>query len=117
MELVFIYNAKSDKINKALDFAHKIVSPKTYACDLCNLTHGKFGEYERWKLFRKTHPYEMAFYYKDDYPKAFEPSSYPCVLLITKEKWKVLLSKEDFKGIKDTGELIDLLKRELYRVK
>ena len=36
-EYLFVYNAKSDKLHKYLDFAHKIISPKTYACDLCSL--------------------------------------------------------------------------------
>jgi len=42
--IVFIYNAHSDIWNKYIDFAHKIISPSTYACDLCSLTHGNYSE-------------------------------------------------------------------------
>ena len=33
-ELIFVYNAKSGMVNELLDFAHKIVSPSTYNCNL-----------------------------------------------------------------------------------
>lgn len=41
-KLIFIYKAKSDKLSKMIDFAHKIISPSTYACDLCSLTYWDF---------------------------------------------------------------------------
>lgn len=34
-----------------LDSAHKIISPATYDCKLCELTHGVFKENELWSRF------------------------------------------------------------------
>ncbi len=44
MDLIFVYNADSGKLNVLFDVGHKIVSPGTYKCDLCTLTHGTFTE-------------------------------------------------------------------------
>ena len=35
--LVFVYNADSGVFNALADAAHKIFSPRTYACNLCAL--------------------------------------------------------------------------------
>jgi len=51
--LIFVYNAASDIWSKSLDAAHKIISPSTYACNLCSLTHGNFSEKQVWVLFDK----------------------------------------------------------------
>jgi hypothetical protein len=41
-ELIFIYNAKSGLVNEMIDFAHKIVSPRTYDCNLFAMSYGTF---------------------------------------------------------------------------
>ena len=41
-ELIFIDNAKSGLVNEMIDFAHKIVSPETYDCNLCAISYGTF---------------------------------------------------------------------------
>ena len=42
--LVVVYNAKSGGLNAVLDYVHKMVSPKTYNCNLCKLTYDNFGQ-------------------------------------------------------------------------
>ena len=44
MEIQFIYNAKSGLANSIFDLAHKLISPDTYECNLCKITHGAFTE-------------------------------------------------------------------------
>ena len=41
-KLIFIYNAKSGLVNEMIDFAHKIVSPETYECNLCAISYNTF---------------------------------------------------------------------------
>ena len=41
-ELIIIYNVKSGFVNEMIDFAHKIVSPKTYECNLCAISYNTF---------------------------------------------------------------------------
>ncbi|WP_241234677.1 hypothetical protein [Nonlabens ponticola] len=53
-KLIFVYNANSGRINSWLDSAHKIISPSTYQCKLCELTHGAFTEHDEWSRFRES---------------------------------------------------------------
>jgi len=109
-KLFFVYNASSDTLSKYIDFAHKIVSPKTYACDLCSITHGNFGEREVWEDFRENNPVEMVFLYKDqflkqyaskwlpkfDFPFAFiENDNGSIDVVISAKQFETLSSQED----------------------
>ena len=83
--LLFVYNAKSDIINSTFDFAHKIISPKTYGCNLCKLTHGNFGEKKSWKEFKEQNKNKLEFYHKDEFEDmvavaAFENGRYFALL-------------------------------------
>lgn len=49
--LVFVYNADSGVFNALADAAHKILSPRTYQCNLCALTHTAVGMRREWKQF------------------------------------------------------------------
>ncbi len=49
--LVFVYNADSGVFNTLSDAAHKIFSPRTYACNLCALTYGAVQMRGEWKEF------------------------------------------------------------------
>lgn len=53
-KLIFVYNANSGTINSLLDSAHKIISPQTYDCKLCDLTYGVFKENDEWLRFRES---------------------------------------------------------------
>ncbi len=41
--LLFVYNADSGLVAGLFDSAHKLLSPSTYQCQLCTLTHGVTG--------------------------------------------------------------------------
>ena len=64
-ELIFIYNAKSGFINELVDFAHKIISPNTYDCNLCKLTYDNFGQIKKWNDFLTSSNISVDYYYKD----------------------------------------------------
>src|SRR3970040_775296 len=49
--LIFVYNADSGFVNTLLDIGHKIVSPQTYSCNLCAITHSTFSMRDEWKNF------------------------------------------------------------------
>ena len=50
-KLIFVYNADSGFLNTLGDFAHKIVRPSTYPCNLCAVTFGNLGMKMEWKKF------------------------------------------------------------------
>lgn len=66
-QLLFVYNADSGLFNTVTDIAHKILSPSTYACNLCALTHGHFKVREEWVGFLKTLNADCEFLHRDEF--------------------------------------------------
>jgi hypothetical protein len=114
--LIFVYNAKSDLLNSAFDFAHKILHPSSYSCSLCKLTHGNLREKTEWKEFKKSHSIEFVFYHIDEFEEVY-PSyfSYPVVFEQQGEELMELVSTEVLNKIESTQELINLLNKELTK--
>ena len=67
MKLIFVYNADSGLFNTVTDIAHKMLSPKTYSCNLCALTHGHFKIKEEWVQFLKEVDAELEFLHRDEF--------------------------------------------------
>lgn len=66
-KLIFVYNAKGGQLNGLMDSVHKLVSPSTYSCELCAITHGFFGAKEEWKSFLKELQIPVEFYHKNEW--------------------------------------------------
>ncbi|MEN8787281.1 MAG: GTPase [Flavobacteriales bacterium] len=113
--IIFVYNANSDIVNSAIDFAHKIIQPSSYKCNLCKLTHGNFKEKNSWKTFRKNKKATLLFYHIDEfeviYPKA---KSYPIVFKNSNNGLLELISTEVLNKITKTEELIYLVENNIY---
>ena len=114
MNLLFIYNANSGKLNAYLDSLHKIFSPKTYPCSLCDLTYGVFKENKSWKSFRESATLKMQFLHIDEFEKAYrskwlQPYTYPVVLLENGENLEIFISKEELDQLKSVEELIGMI--------
>ena len=106
--LVFVYNAKNDFVSKTLDFAHKIISPNTYQCDLCSLTYGKFGIKKEWENYLKSIKYPHQFMYVNEFKKSFPQveQSLPAIFWQQNKELKVIFSTNDFTQIQSVNQLI-----------
>lgn len=95
--LYFIYNAKAGKLNTYLDMMHKIVSPKTYPCHLCDITHGVFKIRPVWDAFVKEYAEELVFLHSDEWEahKAYRDEQLPAVFEVKGKKAALALSAED----------------------
>lgn len=123
--VIFVYNANSGAINAALDSAHKILSPKTYNCALCNLTHGIFNEKEEWLRFResvdKLSNLSFEFLHKDEFEKNYKSKwlpkySYPIILTTNQgQEIEVLASSLELSECKVTKDLISLIELRLKK--
>jgi hypothetical protein len=113
--LVFVYNAKNDFVSKTLDFAHKIISPNTYQCDLCSLTYGNFGIKKEWEVFLNTIRMDTKFMYSNQYEKLFpnQNQTYPAIFLVQNNQWKSLVSPKDFKDLQSLQQLIQHIESKL----
>jgi len=114
-KLLFVYNANSGIVNSWLDIAHKVVSPATYECDLCSLTHGSFSEKRIWKKFRDTNLIDMEFYHKDEFLKRFKSKwlpkyTFPIILISDEEGLHSFMHAQDFKEIDSVNMLIEKIR-------
>jgi hypothetical protein len=69
--LLFVYNADGGLFNLLADMAHKALSPQTYACRLCALTHGAFGMRDDWKRFLQGVESPKVFLHRDEFRRAY----------------------------------------------
>lgn len=111
MKIFFIYNAKSGKVNSLLDMAHKLISPKTYQCKLCTITHDAFSENAQWRNFREKTKLPLEFLHSDEFEKTYKniDAKYPVVLLEKDQKLTIWISKSDIEKIENSEELIHLI--------
>ena len=113
-ELIFIYNAKSGIVNEFLDFAHKIVSPSTYNCNLCALSYGNFSMKKKWSDYISSLPVKSTFTYKDkvsDY--GYDNIKLPSIIFQDKSKLEVIISSEEINKLKKIDQLINILSDRL----
>lgn len=114
-KLIFVYNADSGLRNMIMDSAHKIFSPDTYECSLCDITYGAFTENSIWKNFRKETDLQMEFLHKDEFEKAYASKfgykfTFPIVLAETNGGLEVIVKTEELNGIENAEGLIELIK-------
>ena len=74
--LVFVYNADSGKINGLLDYLHKTISPSTYQCQLCALTHSH-KMHDEWREFIRNLAIPVVFLHRDELAKQYGVTNIP----------------------------------------
>ena len=113
-ELIFVYNAGSDVFSVVTDFAHKIVSPATYNCQLCALTHGHFSVKKDWKDFIQNLTIPSTFLHKDVFQKQYGTTySLPAIFIKSKEVLNVFVSREEIMHCKSLPALQQIISQKL----
>ncbi|PCJ97376.1 MAG: GTPase [Flavobacteriaceae bacterium] len=123
-KLIFIYNANSGIHNAILDSAHKVISPDTYACNLCDVTYGTIIEDSIWRSYRKKNKkllkaqnskaIEMEFLHKNQFIKKYDYKegdtyNYPIVLAVKNGYMEVFIHTEILEVVETSEELIELI--------
>ena len=112
--LIFIYNAKSGLVNEFLDFAHKIVSPSTYNCNLCAISYGNFTMKRKWSDYISSLPVRSTFTYKDKVSEyGYNNIELPSIIFRNGSRSKVILSSEEINKLKKIDQLINILSDRL----
>lgn len=83
--LVFVYNADGGLFNILADIGHKIFSPHTYRCDLCQLTHGYFGQRKAWQSFVDNLPITSEYLHRDQFRRQFPHLKSPLPAIYLRE--------------------------------
>lgn len=115
--ILFVYNAKTGFWNKTFDTAHKIVSPSTYSCSLCGLTHGNFSEKEDWKKFKNDFSWDFTFLYKNQFEELYAEEGvkyeFPVILKKENDSFIKLIGADQIDQLNSLKELIVLIKQYL----
>ena len=116
-KLIFVYNAGSGKAHGFLDSLHKVLSPSTYPCRLCELTYGLFGQKQEWKEFLKRLNRPVEFLHKNEIPEK-GPSllpqriELPCVLIENGKRREILISADEFRGMEELADLMNDIEKK-----
>jgi hypothetical protein len=133
--LVFVYNASSGTISSLIDSARKIISPDTYDCQLCKLTHDAFKENVLWSRFcesvtNNNPSIKLEFLHKNEFDKQYWSKwlpkyTFPIILGITEEEqdyndgfgtnsgMEIVLNTDDINQLLLTEELITAIQQKL----
>jgi hypothetical protein len=111
--LIFIYNADGGIAQGVMDSVHKTLSPSTYACSLCAVTHGVFRMDPKWRAWLKALPIPTEFEHKDDTPHRDVPL--PAILAERSGQVATLIGARELADVATVDALIALLEARLGR--
>lgn len=109
--LVFVYNARAGLFNALADAAHKIISPRTYNCNLCALTHSAVGMRKEWKHFLDGLDVALEFLHSDELEERYGVAGVPLPAVFKREgnDLEVLAGADSINACKMMGDLKRLL--------
>ena len=109
-KLVFVYNADSGMFNTLKDVTHKIVSPETYECNLCSITHGNFSMHSEWKSFINEIDYPVLFLHRNEAREQYGVTDQlPAVYMETTDELELRLDARAINLCKSIEELKEKL--------
>lgn len=105
--LIFIYNANSGILNLVKDGLHKVLSPSTYPCRLCDLTWGIAGQRRSWKAFIDELPLRAEFLHRDEFERRYPgvPLNPPCAYRIADEGPVEVIGRDSMQRFESLEEL------------
>jgi len=113
-QLIFVYNADGGIFGTLTDFAHKILSPSTYSCNLCALTHGDFTMKQEWKSFIESLPVETIFFHRDEFQKRYKMQvALPAAFLYKNKAISEIISKHEIESCKSLAALKTLVRQKI----
>jgi hypothetical protein len=113
MTLIFVYNADSGFYNVLMDSAHKLLSPDTYTCSLCALTHGTWSMKKKWADFLKSLPADVRFFHRDELDSTFPKVDLPAILVRHDRGIHVMADASQIRKCLSLEDLIELIRTRM----
>lgn len=114
-QLLFVYNADSGLFNSMADAAHKIFSPSTYQCNLCQVTYGWFTERTEWRAFIESLDARCQFLHRDElhqqHPE-LQSTALPAIFRMADGHPKTCVDAEALNGCEDLDALMRLIRQQ-----
>ena len=98
-----------------IDTLHKYLSPKTYECNLCQITYD-LKMRKAWKNYIEESPHDFKFLHLEelsDFGLEGYINELPICLEKLNGKYKVIINKNEMNAFQDEHELIESLKTKL----
>ncbi len=113
--LVFVYNADSGLFNLLTDIAHKAFSPKTYACNLCAITHSSFGMKNEWRQYLDNLNISFEFLHADELKADYqvEDIQLPAVFKIINGQLELIVDANAINSCRTIDDLKQLINAEI----
>ncbi len=120
-KLIFVYNANSGARNALFDGMHKVLSPSTYQCSLCELTYGVVREDRAWKKFRQGSDHKLVFLHKDEFAKKYASKfgykfTFPVVLVENENELELFIATEELNQLSTARQLVTLVDKRLKKI-
>ena len=117
-KLLFVYNADTGLFSVVTDYAHKILSPKTYPCNLCALTYGNMGMNKKWKEFIAGLKVPIEFLHRDEFVKLHTVSDtqLPAAFLKVGETITSFITSADINECTSIDALIALVTKKVETI-
>lgn len=115
-KLLFIYNADNNLVALITGTAHKVVSPKTYGCNLCRLTYPLAKMDENWKKFIESLPYPVVFLHRDEFSRLYsdkKDAKLPAVFTEDASGVRLLIGANKINEAKNLPDLIEVVRNSL----
>lgn len=91
-KLIFVYNADSGIFNLLSGVAHKILSPQTYSCNLCALTHTSFGMKKEWREYLESIGNSLEFLHADEFRTKYKVEEVELPAIFKEENGSLILT-------------------------
>ena len=117
--LVFVYNADSGVFNLLSDIAHKIFSPQTYSCNLCAITHSKFGMKDEWRKYLGTLKIPFQFLHADEFKEKYKIKNnekLPTIFLKNNGRLETIVDAAALNSCRSINELKQLIDKEISQL-
>ena len=116
--IYFIYDADGGIFNEIKYWVNKNILKKDSACELCDISHGKFFVRLEWLKFvqeLKT-KYKVEVLHRNELPMKIEERNFqlPCVIGETDNELIEIVNKTTFKGLEKLINVEDL-KAEFFK--
>jgi len=114
-KIIFVYNANSGLFNTLTDIGHKVFSPSTYSCHLCELTHSYFSMRDEWSEFLKGLDYELVFLHKDELKNQYgiDDLPLPIILTETNQQLDILVDRASINACADINAIKELILKKI----
>lgn len=111
--IIFVYNADSGFFNKVTDYLHKTLSPETYQCQLCAITHSH-KMHDKWRIFVENLPIPVEFLHRDELISRYQISDVqlPAIFSRTADQLTVRISAAQI----DTAKSLAALKQMVNEI-